>query len=402
MLAAHYKKPLIHPIFNKIMNFPLLIAILFILPTATTANANESSTGLINELSGKSINDWLRLKDSAWNLGGWLASGINYNANSAGNHNNGPVSMTDRNSELNLYQLNLFIEKTINKSNTWNMGGRLDYMFGTDTRYTQAIGDWDSQITKNSYYNIAIPQAYAEIFAPLGKGLTAKLGHFYSIIGYESVPSGLNFFASHTYSFKSSPFTTTGALFNYQLNDQFNINLGAVTGPDNFNRDLGAWSQMSGLSWSNTETRTSLSFSIMQGDVYQHQSSNLVYYSAIFQQNLGNWRYVLQHDRGTQDHAINNQTASWYSVVNYLTYQATDQWGIGVRGEWFRDQSGFRYNAGEAGYYDVTAGINWKPKNWLLVRPEIRYDWSQAQLAPYNNGQRFNQWLLGIDAVVQF
>jgi hypothetical protein len=243
------------------------------------------------------------------------------------------------------------------------------------------------------------------VFAPVGNGLSGKIGHFYTIIGYESVPSALNFFSSHTYSFKSSPFTTTGALFNYTINDQWNVNLGAVKGMDNFDLNPGAWGQMSGINWANAETGTSLSFSIMQGNAYQNMPANdLEYYSVIFQQQLGKWHYVLQHDRGTINHAINNNqdTAVWYSVAQYLTYQLDDVWGLGLRGEWFRDQSGFRYNNGEANYYDVTAGVNYKPKSWLLVRPELRYDWAQAQTAPFDSGHQSNQVVLGIDAVVQF
>jgi hypothetical protein len=37
-----------------------------------------------------------------------------------------------------------------------------------------------------------------------------------------------------------------------------------------------------------------------------------------------------------------------------------------------------------------------------MVRPEVRYDWSHAQLAAFDGGQRTDQVLLGIDAVVQF
>ncbi|TRX00890.1 outer membrane beta-barrel protein [Candidatus Methylobacter oryzae] len=48
--------------------------------------------------------------------------------------------------------------------------------------------------------------------------------------------------------------------------------------------------------------------------------------------------------------------------------------GIG----WFRDQNGFRYRREDAGYYDVSVGLNWKPKFWLIVRSETRYDWRQA------------------------
>lgn len=390
--------------FLRYLNLRSVFVIGGITAISLVANADEATPdGLISTLTGKDATSWASLQRYGLKMGGWAAAGINYNTDNAPDHSNGPMSMTDRSNEFNLYQLDLFIEKAVTKGESWDIGGRLDYMFGTDTRYTQATGNWDTHImSPNSYYNMALPQAYLEVFAPVGNGLSGKFGHFYTIIGYESVPSTLNFFSSHTYSFKSSPFTTTGALFNYTINGQWNINLGAVTGPDNFNRDIGAWSQMSGINWANADTGTLLSFSIMQGDVYQNLPSNLVYYSTIFQQTLGKWHYVLQHDRGTQNNAVNNQTAAWYSIVQYLTYQLDDVWGLGARGEWFRDQNGFRYGYGTASYYDVTVGLNWKPKSWLLVRPEARYDWSQGQTAPYADGRRFDQIVLGIDAVAQF
>jgi hypothetical protein len=389
------------------INFHATLSICGLLAITCPVSADDAApTGLISEYTVKDATTWAGLKDSGWTIGGWGTAGINYNTDDQHDSSNGPMNMTDRNGELNLYQLDLFIEKAINKGTSWDVGGRLDYMFGTDTRYTQAAGTWDTKIMNpNSYYNMAVPQAYVEVFTPIGNGLSTKIGHFYTIIGYESVPSALNFFSSHTYSFKSSPFTTTGALLNYTVNDQWNVNLGAVKGMDNFDLNPGAWAQMSGINWANADTGTSLSFSIMQGNGYQNMPNNdLEYYSVIFQQQLGKWHYVLQHDRGTINHAVNNNqtTAAWYSVVNYLTYQLDDVWGLGLRGEWFRDQSGFRYSAGEASYYDVTAGVNWKPKAWLVVRPEVRYDWAQAQSAPFDAGKQFNQVVMGIDAVIQF
>ncbi|ASF48033.1 porin [Methylovulum psychrotolerans] len=370
------------------------------------AGAQESPSGLVAALSGQEPASWAGLQAAGFTLGGWAAAGLNHNMDTPADRSNGPVSMTDRSDEFNLYQLALFMEKAVTKTAAWDIGGRFEVMFGTDTRYTQATGHWDMGLLSprdERFYRLALPQAYAEVFAPVGNGLSVKLGHFYTIIGYESVQSALNFFSSHTYSFKSSPFTTTGALFSYALNGQWRVNLGAVTGADNVDRDFGAWSQMDGLTWTNAATDTSVSFSVLQGDVYLHQASDLLYYSAILQQGFGKWRYVLQHDFGAQQQALaNNHDAQWYSVVQYLTYQATDSLGVGVRGEWFRDQNGFRYSAGTANYYALTAGLNWQPKRWLMVRPEVRYDWSHAQLAAFDGGQRTDQVLLGIDAVVQF
>jgi len=383
-----------------------LFGVCGVLMGVPVASADGAPAGLIAELSDKDAATWAGLQKYGVNIGGWATAGINYNTNNPSDRSNAPVSMTDRNAEFHLYQLNLFIEKAVTKASNWNVGGRFDFMFGTDTRYTQATGHWDMGLISQRdlrFYDIALPQAYVEVYAPIGNGLSGKFGHFYGLIGYESVPSPPNFFASHSYSFKSSPFTTTGALFSYALNDQWSVNLGAVTGGDNFDRDLGAWSHMSGLTWANADTGTTVSFSVLQGDVYQNQSSELVYYSAILQQNLGKWHYVLQHDRGTQQNAIaQGQNADWYSIAQYLTYDIDAQLGAGLRGEWFRDDDGVRYSAGAANYYALTAGLNWKPKDWLMVRPEVRYDWSEAQIAPFDGGHQTDQVLLGIDAVIQF
>lgn len=79
-------------------------------------------------------------------------------------------------------------------------------MFGTDSFYTQSYGaqagHWDLNLLgnrNNRFYDLALPQAYAEIYAPIGNGLNIKVGHFYTPIGYETVPAPDNFFYTRLY-----------------------------------------------------------------------------------------------------------------------------------------------------------------------------------------------------------
>jgi len=65
-----------------------------------------------------------------------------------------------------------------------------------------------------------------------------------------------------------------------------------------------------------------------------------------------------------------------------LFFKENAAWGLRAYGEWVRDQSGFRYRNGEVNNYNATARFNRKPKEWLVARPEVRYDWAQAQSAP--------------------
>ncbi len=91
-------------------------------------------------------------------------------------------------------------------------------MFGTDAIFTQAYGvpafdvnsgaplnrnHWDLSMlgsNDNRFYDIALPQVYAEAYAPIGNGLNIKAGHFYTPIGYETVPAPDNFFYTHAYT----------------------------------------------------------------------------------------------------------------------------------------------------------------------------------------------------------
>ncbi len=116
----------------------------------------------------------------------------------------------------------------------WDLGGRFDFLFGTDAIYTQAFGisafdentgapsdrgNWDLNLCCKSTrtYGIALPQAYLEAYVPIGNGLNIKAGHFYTPLGYETVPAPDNFFYTHAYILNSGePFTHTGLLATIQ------------------------------------------------------------------------------------------------------------------------------------------------------------------------------------------
>ena len=66
----------------------------------------------------------------------------------------------------------------------------------------------------------------------------------------------------------------------------------------------------------------------------------------------------------------------WYEIANYLNYKMNDCWSLGGRFEWFQDPEGARVSPGCRGnYWEMTAGINYKPHANVTIRPEIRYDW---------------------------
>ena len=82
-------------------------------------------------------------------------------------------------------------------------------------------------------------------------------------------------------------------------------------------------------------------------------------------------------------------TAQWYGINQYMFYNISDTLVGGMRLEWFRDNNGTRvlnpirnyyvngpYATGYAGnFWQATWGLNWKPNNNWIIRPELRYDW---------------------------
>jgi hypothetical protein len=65
-------------------------------------------------------------------------------------------------------------------------------------------------------------------------------------------------------------------------------------------------------------------------------------------------------------------TATWFGVVNYLTYQVMPRLSGTTRLEFFDDIDGNR--TGLKGLYTaLTAGLNFQPRG-IIFRPELRYD----------------------------
>lgn len=409
---------------------PLALAFAAVLATGS-AHANEASeaTGLADYMAGKG--DAQPLSDYGIKWGGWLNMGVTYNSN--GSKYNGPVTFGDRASEFQVNQFYLYVQKAVDTaSGGWDIGGRFDFMYGTDAVFTQAYGSprghWDLNLIKNGqrFYDMAFPQAYVEIFAPFGNGITAKIGHFYTIIGNEVVTAPDNFFYSHAYTMQyGEPFTHTGVLLSYPVDDNWSLSGGVVTGSDfggwdgAWDKGLGNWNGIGGVTWTSDDKGTSVFVSGTTGATSEHDNNNWSMYSLVVKHDImEGLHYTFQHDHGFANKIAGLGDATWYGINQYLTYDIQDDLGVGIRAEWFRDDDGYRVASpgrtlthfpGANSYYEVTAGLNWKPLKWVSVRPNVRYDWADDTDA-FNNGggdtgyaaTRKDQFLFSTDVVISF
>ena len=137
------------------------------------------------------------------------------------------------------------------------------------------------------------------------------------------------------------------------------------------------------------------------------------------------FRYALEHNLGTELNGDprTGDNASWYGLSQYFFYTLNPCWTAGLRVECFRDNDGSRVAGvgnwigsdkgwrglpGFAGdFWEISAGLNWKPRSNLAFRPEVRYDWydgstNLAGQLPYNMGNASNQFTFAMDLIWTF
>ena len=398
---------------------------------------------------------------------GWVDAGLG--ANNWGSPFNGPITFNDRNWMGQMNQLYLVNEKLLDlEDGGFDWGGRIDLLYGTDYIYNTARG-WDATLlnqpnqfgvtgapnwSTNKYYGLDIPQMYAE----LGYGNHAvKFGHFYTIIGYEVVPAIGNFFYTHAYTMQyGEPFTHTGILDVWTVNDQMTVYAGITNGWDNFSDPInilgpaanpnypGANSNaafLGGVTFKSSDETQALTMTVSSGNEIGNLVANTIgnrsIMSTVYTNEINDKvTYVFQNDNGWQFNAGTPDTmnasqpgtAQWYGVNQYLFYTFSDTLVGGMRLEWFRDNNGYRvlnpirnaisnspYASGYQGnFWQATWGLNWKPnRNWI-IRPELRYDWYSPDnggplpfgpirnVGGINTGNQYGQFYGGCDAIWQF
>ena len=359
-----------------------------------------------------------RLKCHGLEVGGWLQTGFSATANNPADGYNGVVTFNDRDGEFQMNQFWMFIEREADTGGCgWNVGGRIDFVYGTDARFTQAADGLEANWNQTQrFYQAALPQFYLDVAYD---DLTVRMGHFYTIIGYEVVQAPGNFFYSRAYTMQyGEPFTHTGLLAMYDLTDQVSINAGVHRGNDQFDDTdgLDALNFLGGATWTNSCEKLSLGFAISTTEDGPGVATQI--YSLAGSWNVtDNLTYVIQHDCGQSTGLPNrNRSVEWYGINQYLLYQINTCWAAGLRFEWFRDDDGARVaglgdgnlNTGPyvGNFYELTAGLNWKPHANLTFRPEVRWDWFDADLpggqGPYDAGDRNSQFMFGCDLIVTF
>lgn len=323
--------------------------------------------------------------------GGWLNGGIMMNTNNNRTSRNDPVPFSNPAAEFLGNQAWGYVGKAADNGGCgWAWGARFDFVYGADGPDTQAFGDgsWDFGWNSGGEYGSAIPQLYGEVAY---NDLNVKIGHFYTILGYEVVQAPGNFFYSHAYGMTyGEPFTHSGLLAEYAYDCNTTLWGGYTSGWDTGFDNLGHAHTFVGGAKRQITDDASLTYALTFGDFGNGigPSGNI---GDIFSHSLvldvqltDRLNYVFVHDLGI-NYALGGAAgnAEWYGITQYLLYTINDCWKAGFRFEWFDDADGIRISTVNDGlndlhYWGATVGLNWQPTPNIIVRPEMRFDFATS------------------------
>jgi hypothetical protein len=348
-------------------------------------------------------------------VGGWTQFGYH--------SKNGGFRFNQHADNVNLHQAWLYAEKAIDTSAGFDLGGRIDYVYGVDAQDTQAFGrenghwdtDWD-----NGIYGHAIPQLYAEA----GYGdLSVKVGRFFTLIGYEVVAAPDNFFYSHAYTmYNSEPFTHTGAVATYKVTDALSVFGGYTFGWDSGFEDNGD-NYLGGVTLGVTED-ISLTYATVIGRFDQDLGERGYMHSVVANVTMTDkLAYIFQTDYLDTEYGDGTTARNTFDINQYLIYSLSDCWAAGVRAEWWNvSESSAGYygdnaipgiaalaGSGNVDVYAFTAGLNYRPHANVIIRPEVRWDFVKEDRAllnaadvTLNEGNDSSQTTFGMDTIFLF
>ena len=381
------------------------------------------------------------LKCNGLTLTGYLNTG--YSINNNADKFNGPIAFNDRSNEFELNQAYIALEKATKAGDCdWDLGGRIDVMYGTDARWVESSGlektsaGQEKWVTNQRFYHLALVQAYAEVAYD---DVKIKAGKWITLMGAEVIDVTGNFFYSHSYTFSYGiAYTHTGLMATKTVDEQLSYSLGITTGWDNFFDNQNRVDFMGSVTLTSCDKSSNLVFTIMTGDERRTDpdadpaETNRTAYTIVYNKKLNDrLSWTIEHVLGVQqkgafDPATETEATRagrWYGITNYLTYQLNCDWWLGGRFEWFRDPDGTRVlpvgdsltggtanaatNVGyEGNFFEYTVGLNYKPvcNPNLVVRPEVRWDHFDGNTnnAPFSNGNKNDQFTFAIDATFKF
>jgi len=372
-------------------------------------------------------------------LHGHLEAGITFNPDSPSNRQNFGQLFTDKANQLLLNQALLTAERPLDPNATgYDVGFKLQAMYGSDARYTHFLGEFDRSIHDRTQADIV--EANVLVHTPwlTEGGIDFKIGQFVSPLGAEVIDAEGNPLYSHSYIFNFGvPFKHTGILTTTHVNPTLDLYFGLDTG---VNTSLGNGDnndRIAGIAGFGLNNLLDGKLSVV---AYTHigpenpkrtvpfANSALRYLNDIVLTYKATDKLTLTTDINyIRDDGFG---AIGYGAAQYAAYALNDMFTLVARGEVWRDNNNFFVAAfpgnldfvnsergfpatvipgGRTTYGALTAGVNIKPNvsgvpflTGLTLRPELRYDRALNNTRPFNDSSSKDQFTIAADLILPF
>jgi hypothetical protein len=352
---------------------------------APVAAPDGSLEKRLEKLEGLSILDGIEIH-------GFLAGNYTYNLNRPKSRKNGLLLFNEDDNTFSLNQANIQILKSADSG----LGFLADLDFGDTAEIVGSVTRWSNSLNNTESRNsIELRQAYLTYKFGIGNGLTLKAGKFVTLAGAEVIKSwnSFNYNISNSILFGwSLPFTHTGLLANYPINDYVSLDLGLVNGWDNVADNNDGKTVHGGLTLKPHEKLTFYftgTYGPEQNDRGGSKRSLLT--TLVTYKPTDRLTLILDHNWGSEDDIIANASgalkkdADWQGIAGYAIYTLTDKLTASLRGEWFSDMDAARTGL-KQDLWEVTPTLTYSIAEGLFARFEYRHDESSKKFFENHRG----------------
>ena len=335
-----------------------------------------------------------------WNFGGHVAISYNYNFNDPNSRSNNAADNTfyrvfdSKANQFTINQAELWVDKPTTTESPIGFG--LDFVIGSDAKKIHSLGlGINSGENPNDTDVFDLTQAYVTYKAPIGKGLDLKAGKFVTLHGAEVIRRTGNFNVSRSIQFGNAiPFTHTGITAAYPFTDWLTVTAGIVNGWDNSD-DNNNDKSFHGMATLTPLKDLTLTFSGTWGPEFDNSNGpkrGLFDFVATYKP-IPPLTLTVNYDYGTQGEAFGagTPTATWQAISGYAIYDITDKLSVGIRGEYFKDEDGFRLglnpNTGKPfDVWEITLTGRYKLFDHLFASVEYRHDQATSSSKVFDDG----------------
>jgi hypothetical protein len=373
-------------------------------------------------------------------VGGQLDIGITGNPSSPNDNRNYGRLYDDLSNEPTLNSLLLTMQRPLDpKATSYDVGFKLQGMYGSDARYTHTLGLFDRGTDRELQFDLVEAKVLLHTPWLSDGGIDFTAGQYVTPLGNEVIDPSGNTFYSHSYIYNFGlPVKHFGAYGTWHATPMVDVwggvDAGNQTTAFDDNNEAAAGLAGIGLNGLAGGNLTILALSHFgpenpSGTVANANSAFRYYNDVVTTYKVSDKFTLVNELNWIRDDGLH---ADGYGVAQYATYALTDTLSLSGRAEIWRDAEGAfvsqfgsfldadRELGGQAPlssvthgtgkpttYGEVTLGVEWKPPvpsfiSGTTVRPEIRYDSTLNGVDAYNDFKDKGMFTAAIDAVVPF